>query len=199
MAEIQPWIPLLALIVAAYGVFLQKQPVRVMPIAAAGPKANPTRPWWRSPIVIALAILAALNWVPWVGSFVLKPKPAPISALGWGGMNLTNGTLPLMAVITSTNPDVKLMAIAFHYSGTTDFTDVKQLQKSALYDVRQGTELIMIQADNDFVDEVVNKKQTGTNFMLLTIPLALGTPQFSTLRQAFTMGIQIVWSGTGPP
>lgn len=197
--DYQLLVAVLALGIAGYTALLQHRQVKLMEAGQEDlPGLSRAAKWWKAPPVLAVFALALLTWAPWVVT-AIKPKPFVISAFGWGGINLTNGTLPIVAVMSATNPSIKLMAIAFHYSGTTDFTDVKQLQKSALYDVRQGTQIMMIQADSDFIDDVTNKKQIGTNFMLLTVPVTLGNPEFSTLRQAFAMGIQIVWNGTGPP
>jgi hypothetical protein len=197
--DYQLLVAVLALGIAGYTAHLQHQQVKLMQAGQEDLPGLPgPPPWWKAPPVVAVFALALLTWAPWIVAAV-KPKPFVIGAYGWGGINLTTGTLPIVAVMSATDPNIKLMAIAFHYNGTTDFTDVKQLQKSALYDVRQGTQIIMIQADSDFIEDVTSKKQIGTNFMLLTVPAKLENPEFSTLRQAFSMGVQIVWNGTGPP
>jgi hypothetical protein len=200
MPDLSFWIPFIALGVAIYGVLLQRRQTHLMIEQSAEHKKLAMPEWWRSPTIGALVVLAALTWVPWLAMLATpKPKPVPIAIAGWGGINLEQKTLPVAAVVGETNPNIRLMAIAFHYNGETDFTDVKELQKSALYDTRLGSVVLMIKADDNFINEVVAKKQVGTNFMLLTVPAKLENIQFSTIRQALSMGAQIVGSGTGPP
>jgi hypothetical protein len=97
------------------------------------------------------------------------------------------------------NSKYKANGIAYHYVGDIDVLDVDDLQKSALYDARQGIEIILIKANSTFIEEFTSGKHTRTNYMLLAVPTKLGNPQFSTLRQAYALGIQTLWSGTGPP
>jgi len=200
MFDPQLWIPVVTLGVAIYGTVLQRRQVQLM--SAVKPyKRDTAQPvWWRSPIITAMGLLVLLAWVPLVIEIVTpKPQQPMIGVASWGGLDLSQGTMPIIAVMTQSNPDLKLMGIAYHYDGQTDFTDVKALQKSALYDVRQGAETVLIKADTDFVNEVMSGKHVRTNYILMTIPAKLEQPQFSTLRQAFAMGAQVVWTGVGPP
>jgi hypothetical protein len=200
MFDPQLWIPLLTLAVAAYGAFLQRRQVQLMAAAKPANRGSTASVWWRSPIIGAMAILTVLAWAPLVIG-LLSPKlpQQKIGVASWGGLDLAHGTLPILAVMTDDNRDLKLMGIAYHYDGKTDFSDVKDLQKSALYDVRRGAENILIKADEIFINEAVTRQHVRTNYILLTVPAQLGQPNFSTLRQAFSMGAQMVWSGVGPP
>jgi hypothetical protein len=130
---------------------------------------------------------------------IRTPAQPAIGVTGWGGFTPSLGTMPIFVVVNETNPDIKLMGIAYHYVGDIDVMDVSELQKSALYDARRGAEVILIKASNTFIAEMASGLHFRTNYVLLAVPAKLGNPQFSTLRQAFALGIKTIWGGTGPP
>jgi hypothetical protein len=195
----QFWIGALALLVASYAAYFQrKQYFLMLPAPGKRPPKIAPKPWWQFPPLIAAFALAMLAWVPFLLSLWNQPAPSTIAVFGWGTNNLVPG-LPINVVITKDDPSIKLMGAAYHYDGTTDLYDVKQLQKSALYDVRIGAVLIMVKTDATFVDEVSSHRHVRTNYVLLSVPASLNAPDFSTLRQATGMGIKTIWSGVGPP
>jgi len=198
--EYQQLIPPLALLVAIYSAYLQRKQVRLTTADQEElPGISKPTPWWRAPTVIAVFVLALLTWIPWAVTSLRAPTIPAIGIAGWGGFSQELGSMPLGVVVNEANPNIRLMGIAFHYTAETDFTDVSDLQKSAVYDARKGTQIIMIKANDKFIDEFRSGKHNRTNYMLLAIPTKLGNPHFSTLREAYALGIQTLWSGTGPP
>ena len=65
MFDLQIWISILALAVAAYSMYLQYVQVGLMkPSATTEGAISAFHKWWRSPIIATLAILALVAWVP---------------------------------------------------------------------------------------------------------------------------------------
>jgi hypothetical protein len=196
MLDLQIWIPIISLLVAAYGVHLQRQQIKLMRGATETDKP-PIPVWWRTPTVIALVVLAALAWVPWL----LTPKISrPQFAVTGCGLVQRQPELMMHvnAGIFIEDKSIKLMAVAFHYKGTTDVMDVKELQKSALYDVRPGNQILLIKADDNFVSEV-NAGQAPTNYQLFAVPAGIDPAQVTTSRHLIALGGRLIWGGSGPP
>lgn len=88
--------------------------------------------------------------------------------------------------------------VAFHSSGVNDVLDEPVTAKSGLHDIVDGDAFMSLAADQKFIDEV-NAGAHGTIYMLLLVPKTLAMSQFTSMRQAKALGIQIVDSRTGPP
>jgi hypothetical protein len=200
MFDLQIWIPILALAVAAYGVYLQYVQVGLMKPSATTEGAISASPkWWRSPIIATLAILALLAWVPFAVSSwkASRVHPPTVGVMGWGALAINDQdmTLHVNAVISVADPTSKLFAIAFHYRGDTDVLDAKNLQKSALYDLRVGNQVLIIKPDDSFRHDGMHP----TNYELFVVPNTLDPQQFQTARQLFSLGGKLIWGGVGPP
>jgi hypothetical protein len=198
--DLQLLIPILALAVAGYSAHLQRQQVNLM---TAGQNVLPGIPagqsWWKSPTVIALFILVLLTWVPWLWTTFVSPKFQPyVTIVSWGALNLPAGQLQITAAVTATKENEKLEAIAFHYKGDVDVMDAKDLQKSAMYDVRAGIQILVIHIDDKFTGEILSGMR-NTSYILLIVPSSLRPEDFSTLREAFARGAILVGGSVGPP
>ena len=143
--------------------------------------------------------MALLVWVPWAISYFNRAPAPTIGIGGWGTQNAAGG-LPITVVMIKEDPTIRLIGIAYHYDGFGDVFDAKGLQKSAPYDVRIGSIIILIKPDAEFLNEVTSGKHVRTNYVLISIPASLGdNPNFSTLRQATALGAKVLWTGIGPP
>lgn len=88
--------------------------------------------------------------------------------------------------------------MCFHNFGTGDPDDITALQKSVLYDIRDEETTISIPLDNTFQEEV-KRGLSGTNYRLLLVPNSVSMSQFSTLHEAYGLGIRVLGTGGGPP
>jgi hypothetical protein len=89
-------------------------------------------------------------------------------------------------------------AIGFRYFGTTDVKDTGELNKTDLYDIYPGDNTLVIVWNNKFIEEL-NRLQGGTNYGVMLVPNGVGMSQFSTIRQAESMGVIIIGRASGPP
>jgi len=107
----------------------------------------------------------------------------------------------LQVTVVSNTDDANnhLMAIAYHYAGDVDVADVKDLQKSALFDIRKGPQTLIIRANDDFLSEVTSGRHRLTNYSLLLVPRSIEKDSITTLRNLATVGGKVLWSGSGPP
>jgi hypothetical protein len=112
--------------------------------------------------------------------------------------NLNDKALQITALSSQTRNDEKLLAIAFHYKGDVDINDVSELQKSALYDVRTGAQIMVFHYDDKFAAEFAAGIR-NTNYFLFIVPSAFRPDGFSTVRQAFAQGARLAGAGVGPP
>jgi hypothetical protein len=143
------------------------------------------KPWWKTPGVRVMVILAALAWVPSIFSLFASHPVEPITDIyKWGVF--PNGDLYFTTYFTENKPDRKIMLVAFHATGLVDFKDEKNLQKSELYDYTSGLNTLLIDPDENFRSEA--KTGIVPSFILLDIPNTLNKDAFSTIRQAIAMG-----------
>lgn len=193
-------IPILGLGIAGYTAYLQRKQVKLMTAGQETLPGLPTPPpWWRAPPVIAVFALALLAWIPWVWTTWVAPKNQPdVAVASWGLFNLTDRQLQMTVASARKNDNEKFLAIAFHYKGDVDFEDVTELQKSALYDVRVGAQVMVFRYDEKFAAEWAAGLR-NTTYILLTVPTNLRPEDFSTIRQAISKGAKIVGGGSGPP
>jgi len=185
----------IALIFAGFTLYYQHQSVALMrsaPMSARQRAAmTPPAPWWKTRQVAAIALLAALTWVPWVYGLVYpQPLESAVGDFTYG--RLPDGDMYVLAVLKNDKPDKKLIAVAFHYKGFVDENDAKDLQKSETYDYTKGQKILLIDPDEKFRNEV-KAGLMGTNYRLLEIPNTVTKDQFSTLRQAAGVGGRVIW------
>jgi len=125
-------------------------------------------------------------------------EPTPSSSSQLGLYDLTNRQLQMTVASARANKDQKFLDVAFHYKGEVDFEDVSELQKSALYDVRVGAQVMIFRYDEKFAAEWASGIKT-TSYILLIVPSTVRPEDFSTIRQALSKGAKIVGGGSGPP
>jgi hypothetical protein len=117
--DYQLLIPLLAFAVAGYSAYLQRQQVRIMSGEQDSlPVVGGPVPWWRTPAVIAVFLLALLSWVPWIASMIRTPTQPAIGVAGWGGFTPALGTMPIAVVVNEATPNIKLMGSPITTSAT---------------------------------------------------------------------------------
>jgi len=92
----------------------------------------------------------------------------------------------------------KVAVVVFHDPGTSDTRDVEISDKSNLFDIAGGDIRIELVLGNKFMSEV-SKGYTGTKYAALLVPNKVSMGQFSTLREAESVGIKIIGGGFGPP
>jgi len=204
MEDYQFWI---ILGITTVGVYFTREQVRLIRAQMAAKKSAKNAPAWKvySPAGLIL-LLTLVNWGPYLSSYLRSKNPEPLAeryVTSWGVLpsEARQGNLRLTANGHGLLPfrkSWKIAAVCFHYNGTRDISDVEDLQKSALYDIRDGDILIVIPADAKFRKEV-EAGQAGTNYYLLLVPPSVKMEQFGTLRQAESLGVRSIWTGSGPP
>jgi hypothetical protein len=93
----------------------------------------------------------------------------------------------------------RVAVIAFHTPGDREWLDIRDLQKSALYDIRDGEIPVVFNLTDNYVNELAHGWRGATNYYPLLVPKGLGMDQFSTLRQALALGAIQLQGSTGPP
>lgn len=149
-------------------------------------------------VLVALVLLA---WIP----HLRNPEPLAGNVITrWGMVDHKEGH-PYQFVIVvsgkylqSYREEYQLDALCLHYDGTQDYVDAPGLQKSALYEIRDVEVEMIITADEAFVKDFKSGMK-GTNYIAILVPKGVSMDQFSTLRQAFALGITGRGSVYGPP
>jgi hypothetical protein len=156
-------------------------------------------PWWRTKPVIAVVILAALTWVPWIYGLAYPARaPATEEVSDYNYGNLPDGDQFILATLKTTKPDKKVIGMVLHYNGLVDIKDAKGLQKSAPYDYTEGQKIILIDPDETFRREV-QLGARGTNYFIIEVPKNVSSDQFNTLRQAENLGGTIIFQKAKTP
>jgi hypothetical protein len=93
----------------------------------------------------------------------------------------------------------RLAAVCYHNRGTIDTRDISDLQKSSLHDLRDEDVQMTIQLNTKFMDEYLKQGWTNTNYVAIVVPNGVTMDQFSTMRQAFSLGVLSVSGVVGPP
>jgi len=163
--------------------------------------------WWWWPLVL-MVCLSASAWIPY---FLTPPKQIPYEAiLGWGTVGPpgvpfpTPGIGPGLYVAVDGNvlldyrKKYRVAAIAFHNTGSIDPGDVKELQKSALYDIRPEHIEMRIPLDSKFVSDVESGMRM-TNYDALLVPNEVRMSDFSTTHEAGRLGVIRIGGRAGPP
>jgi hypothetical protein len=124
---------------------------------------------------------------------------ATLSVPGWGGVGLPEGrALFLTAVAAEDDPTHRMMAIAYHYVADMDVFDLRDLQKSALFDIRKGPQTIIIKPDAKFIDEANSGKHYAANYSLVIMPRSVERDDVTTLRRLRELGGKVVLTMVGP-
>lgn len=209
------WIPVLGtlaqIIIGLWSVKLQlqtQQEVRTRAERRRGSKF----PWYRAywPI-LAMAACMIGTWVPYFSSqgIVISPPYlttwGPVTPDGFSpGQNVPVDQFKAVKEIAdgrllmSARKRSRLAGVCFHYSGLGDQDDVTDLQKSQLYDIRDGDVLITIPLGPKFMEELKGGSR-GTLYRLLLVPSNVAMSQFSSLHEAYRLGVQVIGQGGGPP
>jgi hypothetical protein len=189
---------LLSLLVGGLGVFLTYRQLQLMEIKAAKRSSGNLR---GLPTVVVLAVLTVLNFSLWLTARWERPQAPTLGVAGWGGAMLSEKekALFITAISTQDDPTHRMMAIAYHYAADIDVGDLKDLQKSALFDIRKGVQQMLIKLDDKFVNEANSGKHFAANYSLLIIPRQAERDEVTTLRRLAELGGKVVWSGQGPP
>jgi hypothetical protein len=87
--------------------------------------------------------------------------------------------------------------VAFRYFGNGDILDSRDLQKSGLYDIKDESITIFIHLDQSFVETM--RRERGTSYYLLLVPKAVQMDQFTTPREAESLGVKLIDGRSGPP
>jgi hypothetical protein len=195
--------PLIGLILMAGSLYYAREQVRLMKAAASANQrarlaaAASNRPWWKSWQLAVMAVLMALTWVPFVYGLV---HPSDIlefeDQYAWG--TLPSGEAYLTVGLKSTKPDKKLILVALHYNGLGDFKDQSGIQKSLPYDYTAGLLTMVVDPDQRFRNETAAGMKT-INFLLLEVPSNISRDQFSTVRQAISIGGKLVITRASTP
>ena len=200
--DYQSLLGVLAVILAAYSAYNQRKQTQMMVIQASTAKAlkgvKNSAPWWISFHFLALVVVAALAWVPFlIGA--LQETPARVAT--WGQSPTIPNASQIIVDGTSLSKyksRYRMIAICFHWFGKQDIQDMDPLQKSAVMDIQDGAQLMPIFYDDTFTKEM-QSGQHGTIYALLIIPKEHAQEGFSTLRQAYSLGAKTVWNAGGPP
>jgi hypothetical protein len=93
----------------------------------------------------------------------------------------------------------KLVGICFHYTGVVDILDASGFSKSSVYDIANADQSIMITWTPQFLDELIERGETPTEYFLFALPPSVLPDQFSTARQALGRGAIVLGRRVGPP
>lgn len=166
------------------------------------PKGKSSRvispPWWKTPPVIAMAVLAAISWIPYFlvhqSEELRNDGMDHLAVTGWGGdRDLGPGYLYVMADGNHFLPyrsKYKLLSLCITWDGLSDIVDAAPLYKSYAFDIKPGPIKLGIKP---LVDKI------GPNYALLALPIGVEPSSFSTIRQAQAMGAKFVWGGASVP
>jgi hypothetical protein len=86
----------------------------------------------------------------------------------------------------------KLAIACLIYDGKTDILDAPYLQVSNLYDIKLGSITMRAGYQPYFLEYESRMHAVGINIALLNIPNGIQPTQFTTLRQARSMGVKIL-------
>ena len=78
------------------------------------------------------------------------------------------------------------------YDGAGDIKDAPYLQQSSLYDIRHGNIAMVAKYGEAFPKYMQEQHAAGNFVVLFLVPLGVTTSQFSTLRQARSLGVKII-------
>lgn len=192
------WLQLaVTVFIGALGIYYQRRQVRLMtPAVTATVKPNW---WWRYWPIALMLVLAGSSWIPYMtrpndlpewpdepNKFILKfahsPGQCEIAVNGERFWKYRDG--------------FRLASGCFAYDGIGDVLDTPQLQTSKMYDIRKSPIEMRLEWGPGFAGYLKQVHAVGINHALLLVPNGVDTGQFSTLRQARSMGVKIMSAGT---
>lgn len=151
--------------------------------------------------MIIMAILMLLTWVGVAVGYYGRNSASDIPefdgsnadlVLGWGqdttgacDMNV-NGKLLL-----NRQSGYKLAIGCFIYDGKEDILDAPYIQVSNLYDIKDGVIAMRSSYQPYFLEYYKQMHPTGTEIALFNVPNGVQPTQFTTLRQARSLGVKI--------
>jgi hypothetical protein len=91
-----------------------------------------------------------------------------------------------------------LLGAAFHSFGVVDRVDETLTGLGRPHEISSSDIVLTIVLSESFLD-VVTKGGRGTNYVILLLPKNLSTDQFSTIRQAKSLGAIVVFTRGGAP
>jgi hypothetical protein len=156
------------------------------------------------PLVIMFFLMIG-SWIPYTLS-----RPAPPPALigygaGYHGVAWPTPGVPPKVFITvdgrtlmSYKDSHHIAGVAFHVLGDVDRDDIRDLQKSTLYDIHAEDVDIFIPVDEKFMTEF-SKGYRGTAYRALLVPNSVRMEDFQTLREGYKLGIVELGHGGGAP
>ena len=174
--------------------------------------SRPTYLWRRYWPLSCMALMLIGTWVPY---FLPKPKPqftGTGALLYWGQGSSdtfgqpwpTPGQAPNVRVtvdghlIDDFKDGYRVGAIAFHASGATAAEDVRELEKSSLFDIHPEPMDIRIFLSVHFMD-LFTSGLRGTNYRAVLVPNGVRMEDFQTLHEAYKLGVIDIGHGGGPP
>jgi hypothetical protein len=192
--DFQAWVAVLALVVAAVSLYYQRKQTLM---ANASTKMGAARhwfakpQWWKTPSIPVLIFLVALAWAP---LFMQDgDENINISNPSWGLYNHDNtwSTLHIggdfSSLYSKFSDKYRIIACAAQFTGRIDPSDAEGLQKSAVYDLRPGRSVFLIETDETFRKNVASGMR-GTRYFLFLLPPSIKADQFKTIRQATALG-----------
>jgi hypothetical protein len=131
-----------------------------------------------------------MEWGP-ASDFLIQSNPVVITGTPRSEATI-NGSLLLDFA-----DDYRIVVGISKNDGTQDSLD-RHLATSAPYAIREGPIPTSIYWDQDFIAKLL-KGWTGTGYTLFACPNAINPSQFSTIRQALSMGCKKLKGVSGPP
>jgi hypothetical protein len=195
------WLPFVATVVSAIAGLLQVR-LQMRYLKETGAKGVPLSPKWYKKYwpVFGMVLAIILSWVPY---FVVANVTLPDPIVHWGGApQFGPNTVEIIvngSKLLSKKSRYKVAAVCFHYVSRGDYVDSANLQKSRLFEIRDELETIPIPVDSAFVYEWQTQNISPTSYFGLLVPNDVSMDQFSTLRQAFALGVLSLGGKAGPP
>lgn len=115
------------------------------------------------------------------------------------GRDLPEGRALFLSVVAlQDDPAHRMMAVAYHYVADMDVLDLRDLQKSALFDIRKGPQVMIVRPDAKFLDEANSGKHYAANNALVIVPRSVERDDITSLRRLAELGGRVVSTMVGP-
>jgi hypothetical protein len=204
------WAPMIATALQlAVGIYQSRLQIRQMKLALAPAKVQEVNamPWFKTywPMVAMLVAMVG-SWIPY---FVVN-RPPETALTAWGPNGQVGAKWPMPGIppqltatlngrsVISRRATHHVAVVAFHSFGTTDVEDVRDLQKSSLFEIRDDYIKIVFPVNDTFMAEVA-KGYEGTAYTALLVPNGVRMGDFQSLREAHKLGVTDIGGGIGPP
>jgi hypothetical protein len=172
-------------------------------------KGTPAKTFPRWPDYVPLALLI-ISFLSFMGiEFGVVPKSStptyPHDCMTFWGTQPTGiwnrQTLLVVAdgnCFAGKESKYQLSAVALHAHGVRDPADELITVRGDLHDIQRGRVAIVMTVSGPFLTEV-DGGDRGTVYFLLLVPAHVSMGQFSTLREAKNLGVQVAVAAAGPP